>query len=463
MNTLLLIMLLIVEVGLAVLTFSEDKTQKSWLKNRAIAGAIEVAVFLIFSFFPGIDFGIRFKALLFILIIKACIFCISMLIGRKATGEVKAGKIVVSTLLSIVFILMGIVPSYIFCDYAGPTPTGEYAVKTASAILVDNSRIEEFEEDGSYREVPIDFYYPDVQDDAVYPLVVFSHGAFGYSRSNFSMYQELASHGYVVASLSHPYHSFFCKDTAGKIVTVNPQFMHDALYINDDNTKESEIFELSKQWINLRTLDMTFAIDTLEKWNDTKRLDDTWYVDENFDNNLLTHIDFDKIGIIGHSLGGATAVNVGRICSDVDAVVDIDGTMLGEQVDLIEAEPIEFEGIVYDVRYTMNEEPYPTALLNIDNEEHHNSRLEAKKVGMPYANNEVMEHAICGYDTYFANAGHMNLTDLPLVSPFLAKMLGTGSIDSKECVDTLNQVVLSFYNDVLKDEGEFVVEEVYGN
>lgn len=35
-------------------------------------------------------------------------------------------------------------------------------------------------------------------------------------------------------------------------------------------------------------------------------------------------------GLMGHSLGGATAVSVGRR-EDVTAVVDLDGTMLGEE------------------------------------------------------------------------------------------------------------------------------------
>ncbi|MBQ5851909.1 MAG: hypothetical protein IIW54_14020, partial [Lachnospiraceae bacterium] len=35
-----------------------------------------------------------------------------------------------------------------------------------------------------------------VTDD--FPLVVFSHGAFGYYESNTSTYMELASNGYVV-------------------------------------------------------------------------------------------------------------------------------------------------------------------------------------------------------------------------------------------------------------------------
>ena len=47
-------------------------------------------------------------------------------------------------------------------------------------------RIDEFENDGSFREVPAHFYYPD-SESGEFPLVIFSHGAFGYYESNFTL------------------------------------------------------------------------------------------------------------------------------------------------------------------------------------------------------------------------------------------------------------------------------------
>ena len=98
--------------------------------------------------------------------------------------------------------------------------TGEYSVNEVSGILVDSSRKNPFESDGSDREVPVHFYYPetDSAESNSFPLILFSHGAFGYYQSNYSTYMELASHGYVVVALDHPHHSFFTKDTAGKTV-----------------------------------------------------------------------------------------------------------------------------------------------------------------------------------------------------------------------------------------------------
>ena len=174
-------------------------------------------------------------------------------------------------------------------------------------------------------------------------------------------------------------------------------------------------------------------------------------------------MDMEKVGVMGHSLGGAASEVMGRTRSDVDAVIDLDGTMLGEQQNLVDCEEYEFEGIVYHEKYVINEEPYPVPIFSIDNEEHHFSRITAKENGVPYANNTVMEHALDGYDTYFKNSGHMNFTDLPLFAPALANALGTGSIDAGECVDEMNGLILEFFDSKLKDKGEFNVKESYGD
>jgi hypothetical protein len=130
-------------------------------------------------------------------------------------------------------------------------------------------------------------------------------------------------------------------------------------------------------------------------------------------------------------------------------VIDIDGTMLGEQTGFA------------DGKYIINETPYTTPLLSIDNEAHHNDRKEALRIGYVYANNVVLDNASNAYSTYFVGAGHMNFTDLPLISPFFAKQLGTGEIDPEQCTDTLNKLILEFYNCCLKGQGVFSVQEQY--
>ena len=87
--------------------------------------------------------------------------------------------------------------------------------------------------------------------------------------------------------------------------------------------------------------------------------------------------------------------------------------------------------------------------------------MEADKIGYRYSNNVILKNADEAFSTYFVNSDHMNFTDLPLFSPTLAKMLGTGTVDSREMILSLNSIVLDFFECYLKGEGNFEIKEFY--
>lgn len=366
----------------------------------------------------------------------------------------KTFKILIAVLI-LILIFIALIPAFIFKDYKGRPLTGNYEVLQDEIILIDHSRIEEFENDGSFREIPVHIYYPagcESMEAKSLPLIIFSHGAFGYYQSNFSTYAELVSNGYVVASLDHPYHAFFTKDSSGKTVTVDPTFFSTAMDVGGKDVSESEIYPITSEWMKLRTDDMNFVIDSFIKAGETGDFDDSWFFKGNereLTAGIVSSINTDKIGLMGHSLGGATAVKVGRR-DDISAVIDLDGTMLGEE-----------KGVTDDGILVVDNEPYDTPILSIDNDEHHRQRIECRKSGTVYPNNVIMDNARDGYETYIAGSGHMNFTDLPLFSPALAKMLGTGDIDPAECIDRINSLVLDFFNYSLKGEGTFSINKFY--
>ena len=107
-----------------------------------------------------------------------------------------------------------------------PLPvTSGYAYETVSFTWIDDAREEEFCSDGSSRRVAVQFWYPVSGEGENFPLIVFSHGAFGYRMSNYSAYTELASNGYVVCSVEHPYHAIFSELDDGEVIIVDKQFM----------------------------------------------------------------------------------------------------------------------------------------------------------------------------------------------------------------------------------------------
>ncbi len=105
-------------------------------------------------------------------------------------------------------------------------------------------------------------------------------------------------------------------------------------------------------------------------------------------------------------------MEVGRQRGGVGAVIDLDGSMLGE------AAGFEDGIIIYD------EEPYPVPLLDVYSEDHFTL---ITNVGDEYCNTHTLARAAEAYRAVLYGAGHMNFTDLPLFSPYLANVLAIGT------------------------------------
>lgn len=445
MTIFLLVTLVLLELGFMIFGLANKASKKEWTLKRLIANAAELIVFFAMVLLPGIDMSFRFTGLIVILVLRIAVSGILFLANHKSSKTKKKAPIVLGALFGSVLIASSMIPAFIFTDYEGLETTGPYKVLEADAILIDRSRLEPFENDGSYREVPVYIFYPEGVSEKM-PLVIFSHGAFGFYQNNASMILELASHGYVVASIEHPYHAIITHDSSGKTIIADRKFLNDSMTIGTSDASEAEVFEVISQWMELRTADMNFVIDSLKEG-----ITDSWHIDAKQKDGVskaVSLIDTTKIGLIGHSMGGATAVTCGRR-DDISAVVDIDGTMLGENL-----------GVDGDT-ILVNEEPYKTPLLDLQNQNHHDEAEQALKTGEPYSNNVIVQNAAVSYRTYFAGSGHMDFSDLPLFAPPIAKMLGTGDVNNVEMLKTLNGLVLEFFDCYLKEEGNFEVKDHY--
>ena len=438
------------EILLVILTFTKFQEKAAWRKNKMIIRAAETVILLGIIILPTVYLKWRFFAALGLVAVRFIFAGIMWLVKhKKAEGLKKKGWSVVNGVVSIILAAIALLPSVMFSNYNGLPTTGSYIVAETSAILVDKNRTDPFETDGSFREVPVHFYYPE-NADGVYPLVVFSHGAFGYYQSNFSTDAELASNGYIVAALDHPHHSFFTKDTDGKIVTVDPDFINDVIKINEQ-TDDQTVYDLSQSWMKLRTDDENFVLDTIENAKSSGTIDNAWHTDEkDAVISVLSHTDTEKIGLIGHSLGGAASTNLGRKRNDVDTVIVLDGTMLGEVKGIKDG-----KNVYYD-------EPYPVPLLDFTKKKDYDLLKQYKNEhGYPYVNEYVDENALDSKIAIFDNAEHMDFTDLPMFSPFLGSMLGHGDVDSVKMMTDVNGVVLDWFNYYLKGEGVLDIQAQY--
>lgn len=332
-------------------------------------------------------------------------------------------KRTVNVLATIAIVLM-ICAAALFPNLKSIPTTGEYAYISCVLELTDPSRNEAYKTDGSQRKLSVLVYYPHeskIPDNAC-PLIVFSHGGISTKTSNLSLYQELASHGYVVVSIDHTYHALFT-EIDGVRIPIDSGYMKE-LSEEDSHSDIQNSFSRFQKWMKLRTDDIRFVIDT--------------FIDRsiNESSSFYRLIDAGRIGVAGHSLGGAAALGVARQRDDVQAVLALESPYL---YDITGVDGQEF---------TWNTEPYQCAVMNIYSDsgypliENDNKYVQNK--------NHLINNENILYE-HIAGSNHYTLTDLVRTSPILCVLLGGGY--EKSGYDTLtliNQKSLAFFDEHLR-------------
>jgi dienelactone hydrolase len=165
--------------------------------------------------------------------------------------------------------------------------------------IVDTSRRELYPHDINhpYREFMIHVWSPKTQEQC--PLILFSHGLGGTFNglSYTALCEYCASHGYVVVSVSHMYASKLIQLPDGRSAGyLFPAQFH---YQQKKDMYSTEI----ETWV----ADMMCTLD--------------WCAEHD--------IDLSRVGVMGHSLGGSTAIQLCRSDSRIKAAVNFDGPLYG--------------------------------------------------------------------------------------------------------------------------------------
>jgi len=149
-------------------------------------------------------------------------------------------------------------------------------------------------------------------------------GAAALTADYTTLAEDLASHGYVVVGFDAPYRSFVAVFPDGREIKRAPQ--------NDiDQTDGSQTDQLAAKLARAWSADMSFALDQLERLNAS---DPT--------GRFSGRLDLQRIGVVGHSLGGATAL---QFCHDdprCKAGIDVDGAPFGPVISAGVTQPFMF-------------------------------------------------------------------------------------------------------------------------
>ncbi|MHA2141616.1 MAG: alpha/beta hydrolase family protein [Candidatus Thorarchaeota archaeon] len=334
-----------------------------------------------------------------------------------------------------------------------PSPTGEFAVGTTMFDLTDQTREETFTTDSSdNRRILIQAWYPaeDVtglniasyvynpsafgtgverswgfpalivshfplvkthsyenaplsEAESEFPVLFFSHGYGGVVMQNTVLMEELASHGYIVFSIGHPYESFVTAYPDGTVV-----YETDAsdlpTFLELDNSLEI--------WAN----DTLFLLDQLEIADNPEIPDIFW-----------DSLDFTRIGAFGHSFGGMTAEQVCLADARIHVGVSLDSPHFGLALELNMTKP-------YMLMFGPD---YGNPQMN----------------DTVYANSENT----C-YGLYINGTRHHNFADVNLWSSLLKSFGLLGSIEGYRMLEILTRYVLAFFDTHLMGDASTLLD-----
>ncbi len=144
----------------------------------------------------------------------------------------------------------------------------------------------------------------DVSSRKLWPVVVFSPGLGGPRALYTGLVAELASRGYAVLTLDHPYEAAVTQLADGSI----------ARRIDNSPRGVGSRDAWMADQLDVRSRDVQFALDRLVEGT----------------GRLKGHVDLSRIVAVGHSFGGATAVAATGRDRRIAAAANIDGTPYGK-------------------------------------------------------------------------------------------------------------------------------------
>lgn len=337
------VVLILVNMLSLVLSFRKQ-SKAAW----AAAAGLNLSAFLIHGLTEGFRYQMAFS---YVFVILFVVLAFVKTRDRFIETRTPTGLKLIAIALASVFLLLTSFLAYALPVFTLPKPTGTYNVGIQYFHLVDEKRKDPFVDPSNQkRELMVKVYYPAEEDDSKpfspyfhnsralirlfaafynlpdfmfdhltlvktnskedlrlsekepsYPVILFSHGAGTTMEVQTSQSEDLASHGYIVMTIDHPYVS---------AATVFP----DRIVSAKEATANFNTVEPAEIITQIMADDATFVIDKLSDMNAGK-----------IDSTFAGKLNLEQIGVIGHSVGGAVAYNLALNDRRVKAAINLDG------------------------------------------------------------------------------------------------------------------------------------------
>ena len=147
-----------------------------------------------------------------------------------------------------------------------------------------------------------------------YPVVIMRAGASAPVANYSTLNEDLASHGYIVVGFDAPYRTWQVVFPDGRAIDRTPE--NDLELVSGD-----ELTARADKLLAAWTSDSGFALDRLAQLNDADP-----------SGKFTGRLDLTRVGLFGHSFGGATAAQFCSQDSRCKAGIDVDGSLHGSVI-----------------------------------------------------------------------------------------------------------------------------------
>jgi dienelactone hydrolase len=348
-----------------------------------------------------------------------------------------------------------------------PAPSGPYPVGSTTRLLRDSGRQEpRMGLPGARREVLVQIWYPAERQgrgqpyrpraetiftttqlalvtthsaagvpvsrrSTRYPVILFSPSWPGRRAQNTVLAEELASRGFLVVAIDHPFGSAAVAFPDGRVIhTTLGEFLGGSTVEAVEASYQQALDELER-----RTADARFVLDEIGR------------LDADDPEGLLTgRVGLNRVGMMGYSFGGAVAAETAFRDDRIQAVLNLDGTLFGESATHGIAQPYFF----VTGRLPDEVEPPPTGRAKTVDE------FQSGLVARDVANQHRLLTTSGGSLLQISGTTHLNFSDGPLYSP-LQRWRSAGRIDPLRALIIVNEHTVQFFRQNLDQDATATV------
>lgn len=436
------------------------------VKGKRMFTVIRLSV-LIFGLHVLLE-GLRVQMVLFYLLLAVICLCFILRVLFRRTVEVQGKpkrwkRITALSLGTLALAAALVIPLYALPPIVLPNPTGSHDIGTINYYWIDDSRRKTWTAaEDDKREIVVRVWYPATSMDhmkrapyahpveqmkslgkgqplyvkaiidsiknvtthsylqapissakAEYPVLLLSPG---FGASNFmytSMTENLASHGYIVVAIEHSYYT--------EIPTLFPdgRITKEKVILTEDPSIWDSMEEHMQQWVD----DVKFVLDRLYDLNG----EDPHHI-------LTGKMNLQRLGMLGHSFGGAAAAQVMHQDSRVRSGVNMDGFPYGAVIEGGLPNPF-----LYIQTTDSDDFANPSKYSGLDVKEEYMK----EKAELVQRKNGILKNG--GLEWVVPGADHMSFSDITLYSPVF------GNRDLS-LLEEVNEKLVQFFDDHVKNK-----------